>query len=147
MFIPIELSPGDDDALRIGRINRQGRFVRGVIDDVVPLRVDVDLYAVKRTDRPHLGRLKRDGLRPGRSIGVRRGNGNLQRTGGNMADFLKLLNRPRLGIIAAHGGLPGKRRSAPSRLQWNKRKRNDDRSGQNSGTQDSHSLLMVCAVV
>jgi len=58
----VELSPSDDDVVRVRRIHGDGRLVGRVADDVVLSGVDVDLNALDRPTRddrarrPRLGR-------------------------------------------------------------------------------------------
>ncbi len=53
--IGVKLPPTDGYFVAVGRVDRNRRLVRGVADDVVPLRIDVDLIADERAElRNHL---------------------------------------------------------------------------------------------
>ena len=43
--VSVKLPPTDGYFVAVGRVDRNRRLVRGVADDVVPLRIDVDLIA------------------------------------------------------------------------------------------------------
>ena len=48
----VELTPADHDAIRVSGIHGDRWFVGGVIENVVPCTIDVDLYAEKRSTHP-----------------------------------------------------------------------------------------------
>ena len=53
--VSVKLPPTDGYFVAVGWVDRNRRLVRGVADDVVPIRIDVDLIADERAElRNHL---------------------------------------------------------------------------------------------